>query len=83
MIQRQAFGRTGHASTRIIFGAAAFWRVTQAEADRTLELLQLQCCRQRIPVLPCIVYREHHHDVRQPIWFRLNNDGNSLESKLD
>lgn len=39
MIQRQAFGRTGHASTRIIFGAAAFWRVTQAEADRTLELL--------------------------------------------
>jgi aryl-alcohol dehydrogenase-like predicted oxidoreductase len=39
MIERQAFGRTGHASSRIIFGAAAFWRVTQAEADRTLEVL--------------------------------------------
>ena len=33
------FGRTGHQSTRTIFGAAAFSRVTQDEADRTMELL--------------------------------------------
>src|SRR3712207_9234026 len=31
--------RTSHLSTRAIFGAAAFSTVTQAEADRTVELL--------------------------------------------
>src|ERR671933_730156 len=39
MIDKQPFGRTGHQSTRIIFGAAALSKVTQDEADRTLELL--------------------------------------------
>lgn len=39
MIRTQPFGRTGHVSTATIFGAAAFSRVTQAEADRTMELL--------------------------------------------
>ena len=39
MIERQPFGRIGHLSTRTIFGAAALSRVTQAEADRTLEVL--------------------------------------------
>jgi aryl-alcohol dehydrogenase-like predicted oxidoreductase len=39
MIEKGAFGRTGHVSTRTIFGAAAFWDVTQEQADRTLELL--------------------------------------------
>ena len=39
MITRQLFGRTGHPSSRVIFGAAAFSRVTQDEADRTLEVL--------------------------------------------
>jgi aryl-alcohol dehydrogenase-like predicted oxidoreductase len=38
-IATEPFGRTGHASTRTIFGAAALWSVTQEEADRTLELL--------------------------------------------
>src|SRR5512136_1530229 len=39
MIGTQPFGRTGHMSTRLIFGGAAFWSVTQAEADRTLDVL--------------------------------------------
>jgi len=39
MINKQPFGRTGHTSTRAIFGAAALGQVTQAEADRTLEVL--------------------------------------------
>jgi len=39
MIATDTFGRTGHRSTRTIFGAAAFSDVTQAEADRTMELL--------------------------------------------
>jgi aryl-alcohol dehydrogenase-like predicted oxidoreductase len=39
MIPKQTFGRTGHESTRIIFGAAAFSAVSQADADRTMEIL--------------------------------------------
>jgi aryl-alcohol dehydrogenase-like predicted oxidoreductase len=39
MIPTETFGRTGHQSTRAIFGAAALGDVTQAEADRTMELL--------------------------------------------
>jgi len=39
MIPQKPFGRTGHRSTRTIFGAAALGSVTQEEADRTLELL--------------------------------------------
>ena len=39
MIPTETFGRTGHRSTRAIFGAAAFSAVTQSEADRTMELL--------------------------------------------
>ncbi|OGG55785.1 MAG: aldo/keto reductase [Candidatus Handelsmanbacteria bacterium RIFCSPLOWO2_12_FULL_64_10] len=33
------FGRTGHLSSRIVFGAAALSTVTQDDADRTLEVL--------------------------------------------
>ncbi|MCC6704279.1 MAG: aldo/keto reductase [Thermomicrobiales bacterium] len=36
MIERAAFGRTGHTSSRIIFGAAALGNVSQADADRAL-----------------------------------------------
>jgi predicted aldo/keto reductase-like oxidoreductase len=39
MIPMETFGRTGHWSTRAIFGAAALSAVTQTEADRTVELL--------------------------------------------
>lgn len=39
MIPTQPFGRTGHESTRIIFGAYALSVAKQAEADRVLELL--------------------------------------------
>ena len=38
MIATHAFGRTGHESTRVILGAAAFWQTTQAETDATMEL---------------------------------------------
>lgn len=40
MIATQPFGRTGHDSTRTIFGAAALGDVSQDDADRTLEVLQ-------------------------------------------
>src|SRR5919201_1038176 len=39
MIERRPFGRTGHAGTVTLFGAAALARVDQAEADRTLDVL--------------------------------------------
>jgi len=39
MIPTLPFGRTGHNSTRVIFGAYALNEATQAQADRILELL--------------------------------------------
>lgn len=39
MIPRAPFGRTGHPSSRVIFGAAALGGMSQSTADRTLELI--------------------------------------------
>src|SRR3954453_23791150 len=39
MIETLAFGKTGHESTRTLFGAAAFARVDQATADSILPVL--------------------------------------------
>ena len=39
MIETRVFGRTGHSSSVTLFGAAALSNVTQAEAERTLDLL--------------------------------------------
>jgi aryl-alcohol dehydrogenase-like predicted oxidoreductase len=40
MIERRPFGRTGHTSSRVIFGAAALGGMSQARADATLELVR-------------------------------------------
>jgi aryl-alcohol dehydrogenase-like predicted oxidoreductase len=37
MLQQRRFGRTGHLSTVAIFGAAAFWEISQEQADRVME----------------------------------------------
>jgi len=39
VIEKLPFGRSGHMSTRAVFGAASLSSVTQEEADRTLEVL--------------------------------------------
>src|ERR1700722_19888030 len=39
MISKNLFGRTGHESTRVVFGGASLSKVTQDEADQTLEVL--------------------------------------------
>lgn len=39
MIEKRPFGRTGHMSTVTLFGSAALGRVSQAEVDRTLDVL--------------------------------------------
>jgi aryl-alcohol dehydrogenase-like predicted oxidoreductase len=38
-IEKIPFGRTGHLSTRVLFGAAALGSVSQEDADRTLDIL--------------------------------------------
>jgi aryl-alcohol dehydrogenase-like predicted oxidoreductase len=40
MIPKQPFGRTGHESARVIFGAYALSQATRAQADKALALLQ-------------------------------------------
>jgi len=39
VIERALFGRTGHASTRVIFGAAALWSMNEERAARVLATL--------------------------------------------
>ncbi len=39
MIPTLTFGRTGHESTRAIFGAAAFWETPQKDVDATMDLI--------------------------------------------
>ncbi|MGC9398419.1 MAG: aldo/keto reductase [Anaerolineae bacterium] len=39
MIPKKEFGRTGHMSTRIIFGAVALASISQDEANETIEML--------------------------------------------
>jgi len=36
-MEKRRFGRTGHMSTIAIFGAAAFWEISQADADKVME----------------------------------------------
>jgi aryl-alcohol dehydrogenase-like predicted oxidoreductase len=38
-MEYKAFGKTGHTSSRVLFGAAAFGEVSQKEAEETLALL--------------------------------------------
>ncbi len=40
MIERAAFGRTGHESSRVVFGAAAFMSIAQDKADAVLPVLR-------------------------------------------
>ena len=36
-METRRFGRTGHMSTIAVFGAAAFWQISQADADKAIE----------------------------------------------
>ena len=36
-MEKRKFGRTGHMSTVAIFGGAAFWEISQADADQVME----------------------------------------------
>ncbi len=39
MLQTRRFGRTGHLSTVALFGGAAFWEISQTQADQVMELV--------------------------------------------
>jgi len=39
-MEKRRLGRTGHMSTVFIFGAAAFWEISQAEADAAIDLVR-------------------------------------------
>jgi aryl-alcohol dehydrogenase-like predicted oxidoreductase len=38
-MEKRRFGRSGHMSTVAIFGAAAFWEISQQEADKVMEMV--------------------------------------------
>jgi aryl-alcohol dehydrogenase-like predicted oxidoreductase len=67
MIPKELFGRTGHRSSRLIFGAYALSQATRQEADQVLDLL-LEYGVNHIDVAPmygnaekCVgVWMEHH-----------------------
>jgi aryl-alcohol dehydrogenase-like predicted oxidoreductase len=72
------FGRLGHESTRTVFGAAALGSVSQADADRTLDVL--------------LKYGVNHIDVaasygdaelRIAPWFKQHRDRFFLATKTD
>ncbi|MGD1821747.1 MAG: aldo/keto reductase [Pleomorphochaeta sp.] len=78
MINKMPFGRTGHMSSRVIFGAAALGEVTQKEADQTYDLLKK--------------YDINHIDVAQSYgnaevrigpWMKKDRDSFFLATKTD
>jgi aryl-alcohol dehydrogenase-like predicted oxidoreductase len=50
-METRRFGRTGHMSTVAIFGAAAFYQISQEEADKVMELI-IQAGINHIDVAP-------------------------------
>jgi aryl-alcohol dehydrogenase-like predicted oxidoreductase len=77
MIEKQPFGRASHESTRTIFGAAALARVTQDEADRTLDVL-LKYGVNHIDTAP----RYGDSELRIGPWMREHRHGFFLATKI-
>jgi aryl-alcohol dehydrogenase-like predicted oxidoreductase len=69
VIERTAFGRTGHLSSRVIFGAAGLSRADQETADRLLPLLR-ECGVNHIDT--AAMYGDA--ELRVAPWLRDNRD---------
>lgn len=78
MIEKKPFGRTGHLSTRTIFGAAALGSVSQEEADQTLEVL-LKFGVNHIDVAAS--YGQGEAEKRLAPWFSKHRDKFFLATK--
>ena len=76
MIEKRRFGRTGHMSTVTVFGAAALKNVSQADADRTLDLL-LEHGVNHIDTAP----RYGDAELRIGPWMRAHRDDFFLATK--
>jgi aryl-alcohol dehydrogenase-like predicted oxidoreductase len=75
-IEKRRFGRTGHMSSAVIFGAAAIKDVDQATADRVLELL-FQYGVNHIDTAP----RYGHAELRIGPWMERHRDRFFLATK--
>lgn len=78
MIEKKLFGRTGHMSSRVIFGAAALGSVTQREADETYELLKKYAINH--------LDTAHSYgdaELRMGPWMKRDRDAFFLASKTD
>ena len=78
MIAAEPFGRTGHVSTRAIFGSACLAHVNQNDADDVLELL-LKYGINHIDTAP----RYGEAEVRIGPWMKHHRDGFFLATKTD
>lgn len=78
LIEKQPFGKTGHMSTRAIFGSASLWRASQAEADNVLELL-LKFGINHIDTAP----RYGDAELRLGPWMKRYRDKFFLATKID
>ncbi len=77
-IESLSFGRTGHLSTRTIFGSVCFWDASQTEADQVFELL-LKYGINHIDTAPA--YR--NAERRLGPWMKHHRDRFFLATKVD
>jgi len=78
MIEKRPFGRTGHQSSATLFGAAALKNVSQADADRTLDVL-LQYGVNHIDTAP----RYGDAELRIGPWMKNHRQDFFLATKTD
>jgi aryl-alcohol dehydrogenase-like predicted oxidoreductase len=78
MIAKQPFGRSGHLSSRTIFGGFAVGQLSQAEADKVLELL-LEYGVNHIDTAPSY----HDSELRIGPWMARHRDEFFLATKVD
>jgi len=73
-MERRRFGRTGHESSVAIFGAAAFWEVSRADVEATMERV-LEAGVNHIDVGTMIIKSIARgpwgeHDASRTTWYR-------------
>jgi aryl-alcohol dehydrogenase-like predicted oxidoreductase len=78
VIERQAFGKTGHTSSRVIYGAAGLGRASQGDVDRTLEVL-LEYGINHIDVAAS--YAAGESEKRVGVWMQRHRDKFFLATK--
>jgi aryl-alcohol dehydrogenase-like predicted oxidoreductase len=78
VIEKKAFGRTGHVSSRVIYGAAGLGRASQEDVDRTLEVL-LKYGINHIDVAAS--YADGESEKRVGVWMQRHRDKFFLATK--